>query len=133
MLSTAVTVPQVVFTTLPATGGATAAAVGLAPASVVSIATAAAGIPAPAAGTPVPVYGTSAAAVGISASASAAVSDAAVVPAVASSISTGFGTTYIPTSTSTGGPLQVTTNAGIKVGGSVVGLFAGAFVAVMAL
>lgn len=107
MLSTAVTVPQVAFTTLPAVGSATAAAVGLAPATAVSIA--------PAAVAP-----------------AAATNGILTAPAAASY--TGFGTTYIPSSkTTTGGPLQVTTNAGIKVGGSVAGLFAGAFVAAMAL
>jgi len=45
---------------------------------------------------------------------------------------TGFGTTYIPTSTGSG-PAMVTTNAASRVAGSVAGLFAGAVVAAMAL
>ncbi|KAE9961969.1 hypothetical protein EG328_001177 [Venturia inaequalis] len=126
MLSTAITVPQVAFTTLPAAAGATAAAVGLAPvASVVP------GSSAPAAGTPVPAVGTPASACGSAASSAAATNG--IFTAAGVSSYTGFGTSYLPTSTSTGGPLQVTTNAAVKMGGSVAGLFAGAVVAVMAL
>ncbi|QDS75372.1 hypothetical protein FKW77_002448 [Venturia effusa] len=107
LLSTAVTVPQVIFTTLPAVGTATAAAVGLAPAPTDSVAPAAPSV--------------------------AATNGIYTAPS-ASYVGTGFGTTYVPSSTRTGGPLQVTTNAGVKVGGgSVAGFFAGAAAVVAAV
>jgi hypothetical protein len=104
LLSTAVTVPQVAFTTVAPVGTATAASIGLAPAT--------------SAVTVLPVYG-STTATGI-----------LTGPAATN---TGFGTTYVPSKSTTGGPLMVTTNAGARIGGSVAGLFAGAVVAAMAL
>jgi hypothetical protein len=103
LLSTAVTVPQVAFTTIAPVGTATAAAVGLAPATTAA---------------PVmPGYGNT------------ATGNSAASPAPTY---TGFGTAYVPSRSTTGAPVQFT-GAAVKVGGSVAGLFAGAFVAAMAL
>jgi hypothetical protein len=100
MLSTAVTVPQVQFTTqsVAGAGQATAASVGLAPAT-----------------TPVTPYGGNSA--------------TGILTAPG-----GFGTTYVPTGTSSSGLALQTVNAAGRVGsGSVLGFIAGGAMAMLAL
>jgi hypothetical protein len=104
VLSTAVTVPQVQFTTAASVAGTTAS-VGLAPAVTI--------VPAGGAKT-TPVQAT-ATATGIL-------------------TATGFGTTYVPSKTSSSGIVMATVNAAGRVGsGSVVGMLAGGALAMLAL